>query len=144
MIVGILATLVWLYVRLDRTGLRGAERWALGVPASLFLGWVAVATALNVSVALRATGWEADGVLWPAAVVALVAVVGAWLLWRTGDAALALVLLWAYAAIAARADQAALLAVLLTSAAALVGSAVVGVRRHSPFPTAHAEGAASG
>ena len=34
-IAGILGSLVWLYVVLDRMGLRGVERWALGVPASL-------------------------------------------------------------------------------------------------------------
>jgi hypothetical protein len=137
-IVGILASLVWLYVRLDRLALRGAERWALGVPASLFLAWVAVATALNVTIALQSLGWDADGALWPVAVVGLVAAVGAWLLLRTGDVAVALVFLWAYAAIGAAHPSTALLAALAVAAAAFVGAALVGARRHGPFPTAHA------
>ena len=33
-IVGVLASLVWLYVVLDRLGFEGVERWAMGVPAA--------------------------------------------------------------------------------------------------------------
>lgn len=135
-IAGILGSLVWLYIRLDRLALRRAERWALGVPVSLFLAWVTVATALNVTIALRALGWEASGVLWSVAVVGLVAAVGAWLLLRTGDVAVALVFLWAYAAIAAaHPGSTALLCALAVSAVVFIGAALVGARRHGPFPT---------
>src|SRR5690606_28468543 len=53
-IVGILCSLIWLYIRLDRMELSTLERWVLGVPASLFLAWVSVATAINITVALVA------------------------------------------------------------------------------------------
>lgn len=97
-IVGILASLVWLYLRLDRIEMTTVERWALGVPTSLFLAWLTVATALNLTVALAAAGWEGSAV-WPPLVVVLVAGIGAALLWRTGDVAFAAVLVWAFAAI---------------------------------------------
>ena len=137
-IVGIVGSLAWLYVRLDRMALRGTERWTLGVPTSLFLAWVTVATALNVTIALRGGGLDAGGVVWPVAVVLTVAAVGTWLLARTGDVAAALVFLWAYAAIYAAGPGGAVAVALAAGAVAFVGAVVVGARRRSPFPTAHA------
>ncbi len=97
-IVGTLASLVWLYVRLDRMEMATVERCALGVPASLFLAWLSVATALNFTVALAAAGWE-GAALWPPLLVLLVAGIGTALLRRTADVAFAAVLVWAFAAI---------------------------------------------
>ena len=137
-IVGIVGSLARLYVRLDRLALRGAERWTLGVPTSLFLAWVTVATALNVTIALRGAGWDASAAAWPVAVVLAVAAVGAWLLARTGDVAAALVFLWAYAATYAAGPGGAVAVALAVGAAAFVVAVVARARRHSPFPTAHA------
>lgn len=97
-IVGILGSLIWLYVRLDRIGMTTVERWALGVPASLFLAWLCVAMSVNITVALVAAGWEGSAV-WPPLLVLVVAGIGTALLWRTGDVAFAAVLVWAFAAI---------------------------------------------
>ena len=137
-LVGIVASLAWLYVRLDRLGLRGSERWALGVPTALFLAWVTVAAALNATIALRAAGWTGGGAGWPVAVVLAVAGVGAWLLARTGDLAAAAVFLWAYAAIYAGQGGGPLAVALAVGAAAFVAAVSVGARRHGPWPTAHA------
>jgi hypothetical protein len=97
-IVGILGSLIWLYVRLDRIGMTTLERWVLGVPTSLFLAWLSVATALNITIALVAAGWEGSAI-WPPLLVLVVAGIGATLLWRTGDVAFAVVLVWAFAGI---------------------------------------------
>lgn len=137
-IAGILASLVWLTVRLDRLGPSTAERWALGVPTSLFLAWVSVATALNVSVALRAAGWD-GGAVWPPLVVGLVAAVGAALLRRTGDVAFAAVLAWAFAAIWAEngAGAPALTAALVAGAVAFAAATALALRDGaSPLPVA--------
>ena len=134
-IVGILASLVWLYVRLDRMGLEGAERWSLGVPTALWMAWLAVAAPLNLTVWLRDLGWTADAVVWPVAVIAAVAAVAGWLLTRTADLAAALVWLWAFAAIAVGADGALRVAV-LGAMAVVVGALLVGRRSHSLWPTA--------
>jgi hypothetical protein len=138
-IMGILGALVALYVRLDRMALRGAERWTLGVPTSLFLAWLTVAAALNVTVWLRALGWAPAGTFWPIVLVLTVAAVGTGLLARTGDVAVALVLGWAYAGIyAAHPDRATLVIALALGAVAVLGATAWGARRHGPWPTAHA------
>ncbi|WP_412061096.1 tryptophan-rich sensory protein [Rubrivirga sp. IMCC45206] len=136
-IVGILASLVALYVRLDRLALRGAERWALGVPTALWLAWLAVATPLNLTVWLRSLGWTADAIVWPIVVIVAVGAVGAWWLSRTADLAAALVLGWAFAAIGSGVEGALLAAVGAAALAVLAGLGV-GARRQSLWPTAHA------
>ena len=136
-IAGILGSLVWLYVVLDRMELRGVERWTLGVPASLWLAWLSVAAPLNWTVWLRSLGWTPDSVIWPVAVVLAVAGGGGWLLSRTGDLAVAAVLGWAFAAIALNGTA----GLALQGATAVAGvvvlvALVVGAR--APAPTAHA------
>ena len=88
---------------------------------------------------LQSVGWTSMSPLWPAALVLAIVGIGVALLLRTGDLAAALVFLWAYAAIyAAHADNTALGAALAVGAGAVVAAALVGARRHSPWPTAHA------
>ena len=136
-IVGILASLVWLYVRLDRVDMSTKERWALGVPISLFLAWICVATALNISIVLAAWGWYAAA-FWPPVVVLIVAAVGVALLSRTGDVAFALVLVWAFAAIYANHGDATWTVVALGVGVVGFGVAtVVAIRKGaSPLPVA--------
>lgn len=138
-IAGVLASLIVLYVRLDRIRLDGTERWTLGIPISLFLAWITVATTLNITVALAAAGWEGSPV-WPPIVVALVALVGSLLLGRTGDLAFAGVLMWAFAAIYAAnvesfGNPAVLTAVLTLGALAFLLAAASALRKgRSPLP----------
>lgn len=139
--VGLFAIVVcvaWLYVRLDRMSLRGAERWALGVPTALWLAWVSIAAALNVSVAGAAAGLDA-GPLVGALVVLAVGAVGAWLVSRTADLAMTLVFLWAFAGIASAQADATIRGALVVAALLVVGALLVGRRAGRSFwPTAHA------
>ena len=142
-IAGILASLVWLYVRLDAMRLGGAELWALGVPTALWLAWISVAAPLNWTIWLRALGWVPSGALATVAPAALVVAVGAvlaWLLSRTGDAAAALVALWAFLGIWAQNGRSEAIAGALAVAAVLVlAGLAVGMRRTvSAWPTAQA------
>ena len=131
-IVGILASLAWLYVRLDRLEMTGAERWALGVPVSLWLAWLCVATALNVTIALSASG-VGGGAVWPPLVVLAVAGIGAALLSRTGDVAFAGVIVWAFAAIYAATP--ALATPLAVGVVLVTGAVAFGLwRGASPLP----------
>jgi len=138
-IVGILASLIWLYVRLDRLMMTTAERWLLGVPTSLFLAWLSVATALNITIALAAAGWEGSPI-WPPILVLVVVGIATTLLSRTGDVAFALVLVWAFAAIYAAnvpspAEEPALTAALALGVLAFVAAVVSALRRgRSPLP----------
>jgi hypothetical protein len=138
-IVGILTSLAWLYVRLDGMGMSMIERWVLGIPISLFLAWLCVATALNITIALAAAGWEGSAI-WPPLLVLVVAGIGSALLWRTGDVAFAAVLVWAFAAIYAAnvpslADAPALAAALGLGALAFVVAVTSALGRgRSPLP----------
>lgn len=136
-IVGILTSLVWLYVVLDGLELRGTERWTMGVPTALWMAWLAVAAPLNLTVWLRSTGWTPDAVIWPILVVAAVTAVGAWLLSKTGDLAAALVLVWAFVAIGVEVEG-ALLGMIGVAVVVTMVALAVGARRHSLWPTAHA------
>lgn len=138
-IVGILGSLVWLYVRLDRMALRGAERWWLGIPTALFLAWLTAAAPLNITLWLRDLGWAPAGAFWPIALVLTVAAIASVWLARTGDVTAVLVVLWAFAAIAAaHPDRTPLLIALGAGALAVVVAAAWGARRHGPFPTRNA------
>jgi len=138
-IVGILGCLIWLYIRLDRLGMTTIERWVLGVPISLFLAWLSVATALNITVALAAAGWEGSAV-WPPLVVLAIVVIATTLLARTGDVAFASVLIWAFAAIYAAnvpspGEAPALTAALGAGVLAFIFAVASALRRgRSPLP----------
>ncbi|ADV68323.1 hypothetical protein [Deinococcus maricopensis] len=131
----LLADLVWLYVTLDRLALRGAERWALGVPGSLYLAWITVATVANITAYLVSVdapaallGWSAP--TWSAALVVVASLVGAWLLARRRDVPFALVLLWAfYGVYAARPEVTTVLIGVIVAVGVLGVGAVAGARR---------------
>jgi hypothetical protein len=62
-IAGLLAGLMRIYLLLDadRATRTGPERWGVAWPFSLYAAWVTVATVLNATVALRATGFQGAG-----------------------------------------------------------------------------------
>ena len=127
-----LASLIWLYVVHDRMRLRENELWAMHLPGSYFLTWIAVATALNAAIWLKTLGMTANEAVWAPAVVAGLGAVGAWLLSRTGDTAVAAVLLWAFAGIyAAHRGAAPTVVALAVAGAAVVAAAVSGAIRRA-------------
>ena len=98
---GLLASLIWLYARLLRLDLSGGESLALGLPTSLYLGWIAVATIANVTAYLVSLGytdglWGLSAPLWSALLIVISAGIGAFFLRLNRDFAVAAVLLWAY------------------------------------------------
>ncbi len=97
----LLGSLIWLYTWLRQLNLKGGEAWALGLPTSLYLGWIAVATIANVtawlvSIGLRAGALGISGPVWSALLVVVAAGVGAFLLRANRDFAVMGVILWAY------------------------------------------------
>jgi len=102
---GILLPLVAIYVQLWPTKASRSWRWRVQRPFSLYLGWIAVATVVNVASALYAAGWGGWGlsdVAWTVVMMAVAAAIAAVLLWQRGDGVLALVFVWALGAIAQR------------------------------------------
>ena len=132
---GIVAALVWLYIRLDRMGMTTVERWALGVPTALFLAWVTVAAPVNLTLWLHTLGWT-NGALWGPVLMAVVSVIGVTLLNRTGDVAFAGVLIWAFSWIAVdHSDAMPLLIVLALGGLAIIAATALAIRRGlSPLP----------
>jgi hypothetical protein len=128
--VGLLATLITIYLRLDigRAGGLGRERWLVDLPFSVYLGWITVATVANASVTLYGAGWNGGAlgpVPWTLLMLAVAAALGLAMAWQRHDAAYVLVLVWAFVGIWVKqaatppvAQAALLLAILLAVVAA--------------------------
>ncbi len=100
----LLATLIITYLRLGtgRTKVSAAETWAVRVPFSIYLGWITVATAANVTSLLDYLKWDGFGIapeIWMGIVLAAVLVIATLMAFTRRDVAYALVLLWALAGI---------------------------------------------
>lgn len=131
----LLVSLIWLYLTLNALHLEGSERWALGVPASLYLSWISVATVANVTAWLVSRGYTSGFAgltpeLWSALLLVVAATIGAVMLARRRDVAWALVLLWAlYGVYAARPGASTVVTGALIAAALLVVGLLLGLRR---------------
>jgi translocator protein len=105
LMLGLLGSLVMVYRRLGtgRVPVARAEHLAVRWPFSLYLGWITVATAANVAIALRAAGWGGWGIpfpIWALGVLAVLGGVGLAVLLDRRDPVFPLVLVWAAVAIA--------------------------------------------
>ena len=103
---GLLLTLITIDRRIDRDApLRIDEIIFLRLPFSIYLGWISVATIVNLTVMLYDGGWNGFGVapeIWTALLLAVSTVLSATMGLRKGDAAFALVVAWAASGIAAK------------------------------------------
>lgn len=82
-----------------------ARRWYVRYPFSLYLGWIAVATVVNVASALYAAGWGGWGigpVGWTVLMVLVSGAIAAIVTWQHADIPFVLVFVWAWVAIAVR------------------------------------------
>ncbi|MFF2889649.1 tryptophan-rich sensory protein [Paenibacillus sp. NPDC057967] len=103
MMFALLITLGIVYGNINRTQpARQAERWSVRLPFSIYLGWICVATIVNVAVALSAGGWDGFGLadtMWAIIMLGIATVVAlAMGLWYR-DVASMLVFIWAFIAI---------------------------------------------
>jgi hypothetical protein len=121
----LLCCLIGIYRQLRADGAQPGtgERWLVWVPFSLYMGWITVATIVNLTVVLYAAGWQDTGAL-GAALASLLFVVAAGIAVtiarRFGDPAYALVVVWALVAVAIKHAG-----VMLVAATAWVVAAVV-------------------
>jgi hypothetical protein len=104
---GILVPLIVLYQRLG-IGQQHVSRkmlWLVDIPISVYLGWISVATIVNVAIALYSLSWNGWGIaspVWTVMVMAVSAVIATFVLIQRRDRAYALVIIWALIAIAIR------------------------------------------
>lgn len=104
---GILVPLIGIYLALGigRVRVSRRRRWMAHIPFSLYLGWISVATIVNVASALYASswgGWGISAVTWTVAMIVVAAIIGEVMIYRHTDLAFTLVFVWAFVAIAVR------------------------------------------
>lgn len=103
----LLVSLVALYLRLQvsRRLVRPAEKLAMQVPVSIYLGWICIATIANVTALLVSFGWRGGGlgeVFWAGTMIAAGGALGLlFLRWR-GDLLFTATLCWAFLGIVFR------------------------------------------
>lgn len=127
---GLLASLIAIWLRLDRNA-QGIERWLVNTPFSIYLGWISVATIVNTTVVLYNAGLRSESFgISEQVLTAVLLVVGAGLALRMAlafrDIAYALVVAWAFAGIALKHPDAALLKPFAWAMVALILIGVAG------------------
>jgi benzodiazapine receptor len=96
----LLATLIWIYLRLDigRAAVTLKEMAFVHLPFSVYLGWISIATIANVSVALTAVGWDGGGiepVTWAIVIICVALLLSLAMLVTRKDIAFSFVVVWA-------------------------------------------------
>ena len=105
--VGILLPLIGAYLRLD-VGCRPvtrAEQWWVHRPVSLYLGWITVASIVNVALALYAHNWTGWGIapsIWTMGLMMISAIIAAVITLQRRDLVFTGVIVWALVAISLR------------------------------------------
>ena len=100
----LLLSLITLYVRADmnRTNIARIERWCVNIPFGIYMGWITVATIVNVTVVLFNLGWTGWGIS-PETWTMFLLVVGTVITLSVGitriDIAYIATVIWAYTAI---------------------------------------------
>ncbi len=105
----LLASLVCIYLLLRASpAISQAEKWCVDYPFSLYVGWVTVATLVNLSVVLDVLGARPFGMMaatWAIVMIALAATIALLIGFRRKDAIYLAVVAWALEGIALKAGQ---------------------------------------
>ena len=120
---GILINLIaaYLWSRFGNDRVPRVEKWLVQVPISIYLGWISVASIVNVASALYASRWNGWGTapnVWTIIMILIAALITAAIVLRYRDAAFTGVIVWALVAVAVR--QSAQFGILITA----IGSAI--------------------
>ncbi len=96
----LVGSLIWAYLTVARfESIDRGFYWNVGVPISIFLAWISVATILNISQWLVSVGFKGFGIapeLWSAILILVAAAIGFRMVTTYRDVAFALVLIWAF------------------------------------------------
>lgn len=146
--VALLLCLIAIYLRLDigrrRPDLTTADKLLVQAPFSLYLGWITVATIVNVASVANYLGWNGFGLaepVWSAIMMGVAVVVAGLLLFKRRNLAYAGVLVWALFGIRAAYPDVAVVAGTAVVAASLITLfALLGYwrTRQQPRRTQHA------
>ncbi len=113
---GILIPLIGLYQSLHSGKRRVSqqERWLIHLPISIYLGWITVATVVNVAIALYSLNWSGWGIsseVWTVIMMLVSAMIAAIVNIQRRDMAYLLVIVWALVGIAIRQMSTPLIAI---------------------------------
>ena len=92
---------IYIYLQFIKAGteLDRNQKWVVKLPFSIYLGWISVATIANVTQVLFYFEWGGWGIapeMWAVIMLGIATVLGIAMMWREGDAAYVLVLVWAF------------------------------------------------
>jgi hypothetical protein len=113
---GILLPLIGLYQRLGvgQRRVSRQEQWFIHIPISIYLGWITVATVVNVAIALYSINWNGWGItppIWTVIMMIVSTAIASLVCIQRHDIAYTLVIVWALVAIAIRQIDIPLIAV---------------------------------
>ena len=107
LMLGLLVSLLVIYERIGRRAASRVETWTVNVPFSIYLGWITVATVANIASLLISLGWNGFGIpaVLTVVMIGVATLLGMLMILLKREIAYPLVLIWAFAGIAAvRAD----------------------------------------
>lgn len=104
---GILLPLIgaYLQLRIGKERVSRGQKWLVHTPFSIYLGWISVATIVNIASALFISNWDGWGISaagWTAIMLIVGTIIAAVVAIQRADIAFTLVFIWAYVAIAIR------------------------------------------
>jgi hypothetical protein len=104
---GILCSLIGMYQRLaiGEQRVSRQDRWLIQTPISIYLGWITVATVVNIAIALYSLNWNGWGIApagWTVMMMLVSTAIAALIAVQRRDMAYTLVIVWALVAIAIR------------------------------------------
>jgi benzodiazapine receptor len=102
----LLATLIAIYLRLDigKTNSKLAEKIAIQLPFSTYLGWITIASIANVATTLVSLNWDGFGIApqtWASAIIVIALLLASIVIIKRRDIAYSLVIAWAFIGISA-------------------------------------------
>ncbi len=122
---GILLSLIAIYLQLVHHSIMTSriQKWCVRFPISIYLGWISVATIVNIACALYAlrwNGWGISATTWTILMVIIASAIAFFITNKYGDAYFTWVIVWALSAIAIKqSNNLALLTVTVSSAIVL-------------------------
>jgi len=113
---GILLPLIGMYQQLGigQQQVSLPERWFIHIPISLYLGWITVATVVNVAISLYSLNWDGWGIapsVWAVMMMIVSTAIAIVITTQRHDIAFSLVVVWALIAIAVRQMDTPLIAI---------------------------------
>jgi len=97
----LLATLIAIYMRLDigKSNPKLAEKIAIQLPFSTYLGWITIASIANVATTLVSVNWDGFGIApqtWGSAIIIIALLLASIVILTRKDIAYSLVIVWAF------------------------------------------------